>query len=632
MIKFDGNEKKLLSVVKYTPPVFILIISVLLSIFLFKEYEKSVIAEKQEIKEQFINDGKDKIKSIVDISYEAIETLKEDSVKQLKKEIKNNVDNAYNVAYSIYNKYKNIKTEDEIKELIKASLRKIRFLENRGYFFIYSLNGINILHPELRDLENTNLWNYQDAKGAFLLQDMNKIMKTKSEAFYEWYWYKPNEEKKQYKKLGFFKKFEPYDWFIGTGEYLDDFNNKMKQYVLARVRKVSYSDDNYLFIINKEGFILSHKNLKLLGKNVHQNPSLKNLSSYIKNLEISKDDSFIEYKLNEKNTSSLEQSKISYLRYLDTWDWVIGTGFDLDYVNSMINKKQALLEEKYENYLKNSLIITLLLVIFLLIISQFLSNYIKEIFFKYKKETQHKEALLYQQSKMASMGEMLGNIAHQWRQPLSMISTCATGTKLQNEMGIITEKEINEGFDTINNTAQHLSQTIEDFRTYFNPKNNKESIFDVEKSIQKVLSLVKAQFLNNEITIVKNTTSVKIESLENELIQALVNILNNSRDALLENNINEKRYIFIDLYKKGNFIIIEIYDNAKGISKEIIQKVFEPYFTTKHQSHGTGIGLYMTQDIIVKLLDGKIEALNKEFIYKKTKYTGACFKITLNCD
>ena len=165
---------------------------------------------------------------------------------------------------------------------------------------------------------------------------------------------------------------------------------------------------------------------------------------------------------------------------------------------------------------------------------------------------------------MAAMGEMIGNIAHQWRQPLSMISTCATGTKLQNEMGIITEKEINEGFDTINNTAQHLSQTIEDFRTYFNPKNNKESIFDVEKSIQKVLSLVKAQFLNNEITIVKNTTSLKIESLENELIQALVNILNNSRDALLENNINEKRYIFIDLYKKRNFIIMLYLSSFNG--------------------------------------------------------------------
>ena len=632
MIKFDGNEEKLLSVVKYTPPVFILIISILLSIFLFKEYEKSIIAEKQEIKKQLINDGKDKIKSIVDVSYETIETLKKDSVKQLKKEIKNNVDNAYKVAYSIYNKYKNIKTKDEIKELIKASLRKIRFLENRGYFFIYSLKGINILHPELRYLENTNLWNYQDAKGTFLVQDMKKIMKTKSETFYEWYWYKPNEGKKQYKKLGFFKKFEPYDWFIGTGEYLDDFNNEMKQYALTRVRKISYSDNNYLFIINKDGLVLSHKNPELVGKNVHKNPLLKNVSSYIRNLEKSKDSSFIEYKLNEKNNSNSEQSKLSYLRYLDAWDWVIGTGFDLDYINNMINKKQKLLEKKYENYIKNSLVITLLLIVLLLMISQFFSNYIKEIFFKYKKETQNKEALLYQQSKMASMGEMLGNIAHQWRQPSSMISTCATGTKLQNEMGIITEKELNEGFDTINATAQHLSQTIEDFRTYFNPKNNKESIFDVEKSIQKVLSLVKAQFLNNEITIVKNTTSIKIESLENELIQALVNILNNSRDALLENNKNEKRYIFIDLYKKGNFLIIEIYDNAKGISKDIIQKVFEPYFTTKHQSHGTGIGLYMTQDIIVKLLDGKIEVLNKNFIYEEAEEKGACFKITLNCD
>jgi signal transduction histidine kinase len=163
--------------------------------------------------------------------------------------LRNQVHNAYEIAYRIFNKYKNKKTKEEITDIIKASLRSIRNNEGRGYFFIYEMDGTNILNSDFPEIEGKSLWNYKDLKGVLLLQEMNKILSQKSETFYDWYWHKSTDKKKEYKKVGFFKKFEPYDWFIGTGEYIDDFEDSIKNKILNYVRKIRYKDDRYIFII-----------------------------------------------------------------------------------------------------------------------------------------------------------------------------------------------------------------------------------------------------------------------------------------------------------------------------------------------------------------------------------------------
>ena len=243
-------------------------------------------------------------------------------------------------------------------------------------------------------------------------------------------------------------------------------------------------------------------------------------------------------------------------------------------------------------------------------------------------ENKEKERILYRQSKMAAMGEMIGNIAHQWRQPLSLISTSATGAKIQHELGLLNENNINVCFDTINNTAQYLSQTIDDFRGFFNPKNSVLNEFKILKIVSKSINLIKPQFISKDIEIIKKIEDIKLISIENELIQVLINILNNAKDALDETK-NQKRLIFIKSYSKDNKLIIEIKDNAKGIPEDIIDRIFEPYFTTKHQSQGTGIGLYMCQEIIQTHLEGSISVRNEAFEYQNIKYNGANFVISI---
>lgn len=234
-----------------------------------------------------------------------------------------------------------------------------------------------------------------------------------------------------------------------------------------------------------------------------------------------------------------------------------------------------------------------------------------------------------EQSKMVSMGEMIGNIAHQWRQPLSMISTASTGMILQKECDILTDELFKKTCNDINNNAQYLSKTIDDFRDFI--KGDKKPIqFNLKNDTDAFLKLIEATIKNNHIDVVLNLTeNVNIEGYPNELIQCFINIFNNAKDALLENNKENNRYIFISQETINNYVVIKFKDNAGGIPQDIISRIFEPYFTTKDTSKGTGLGLHMSYNLIVDGMNGTIEAKNSNFTYNNKEYSGAEFTIKL---
>lgn len=247
-----------------------------------------------------------------------------------------------------------------------------------------------------------------------------------------------------------------------------------------------------------------------------------------------------------------------------------------------------------------------------------------------QKELEAKKEQINQQTKLASMGQMLGNIAHQWRQPLSTISTMASGLKLHNQLNILRDSDLNASMDLIVQQTQYLSQTIDDFRAYLKNDDIKEIVL-ISTIIHKVLSLEEATMKNNEISIIKTIRDdFEIEVYQNQLIQALMNILNNAKDALKIQNDCVERFIFVEIFRDKNGKNIFIKDNAGGIPEDIIGRIFEPYFTTKHQSVGTGIGLSITYDIISKYHDATIKVSNETFQYNHKTYTGACFVISFD--
>ncbi len=240
------------------------------------------------------------------------------------------------------------------------------------------------------------------------------------------------------------------------------------------------------------------------------------------------------------------------------------------------------------------------------------------------------ERELFQQSKQAALGDMIGNIAHQWRQPLSAISTAASGMQLTYIAGVMNDEDFMNYTDAITYNAKYLSQTIDDFRDFV--KNDKKiTRFDISESIEKCMKVVNSSINNHNLHIKTNfDKNIFISNFDNELQQAVINIFANAKDALKENIANsDDRVIFISTYLEADCAIVSIKDTAGGISEDIMDKIFEPYFTTKHQSQGTGLGLYMTHQIICNSMNGTIEVHNDTFTFNDKEYTGAEFIIKL---
>ncbi|MEA3289703.1 MAG: ATP-binding protein [Campylobacterota bacterium] len=236
-------------------------------------------------------------------------------------------------------------------------------------------------------------------------------------------------------------------------------------------------------------------------------------------------------------------------------------------------------------------------------------------------KNREKEKQLFEQSKHAQMGEMIGNIAHQWRQPLSAISTSASGMLIQKEMGILDDDAFDDMVGKINNSAQYLSKTIDDFRDFLS--DDKEiHRFVLQEQVDKALNIIDSNLNSYDIHVIKNyqEDDIELSSISGELSQVILNIVSNAKDILDDRNI-ENKDIIISIYKENENAVVTIEDNAGGVPEDIIPKIFDPYFTTKHQSQGTGIGLYMSNSIVKNSLKGKL--------YVKNTQKGAKFFIEL---
>lgn len=222
-----------------------------------------------------------------------------------------------------------------------------------------------------------------------------------------------------------------------------------------------------------------------------------------------------------------------------------------------------------------------------------------------------KDKQLLEQMKLAQMGEMIGNIAHQWRQPLSTISTAASGLKMKHEFGMLEESDIPEFTDTIVTNTKYLSETIDTFRDFIKEEKETKEVV-IQERIDETLKIVRASLENSYIKLINNIdyeNPLKVKIVAEELAQVLINILNNAKDVIIQRKIEEGT-ITIDLIQTNKNFKITIEDNAKGIEEDVLPKIFDPYFTTKHQFHGTGLGLYMSKLIVEKHLFGRLEAEN----------------------
>jgi len=241
-----------------------------------------------------------------------------------------------------------------------------------------------------------------------------------------------------------------------------------------------------------------------------------------------------------------------------------------------------------------------------------------------------KQAKIFsEQLKMVSMGELIGNIAHQWRQPLSAISTGVTGMALKKDYNMLNDKDFYETCEKINKNAQYLSKTIDYFSKYIKCDAQKIE-FNVLDEINIFLDTVNKEINGSEVELIVNIdSSLIITGYRNEFIQSILNLFDNTKEAFVHKKIIEKKYIFITASIKKNTLEFKMKDNAGGIPENVLKRMYEPYFTTKHKSQGTGLGLHMTYNLITNGMNGTIKAETVEYLYNKKKYKGAEFIIRI---
>ncbi|WP_200414425.1 PAS domain-containing sensor histidine kinase [Arcobacter sp. FWKO B] len=243
-------------------------------------------------------------------------------------------------------------------------------------------------------------------------------------------------------------------------------------------------------------------------------------------------------------------------------------------------------------------------------------------------ELTQKDALLQHQSRLAALGEMIGNISHQWRQPLSAITIGASGLKFKKEYGMLQEGDLDESLDNIISSVEYLSNTIDDFRNFFKPEKQKDK-FLINDVIYETYKIIENIYVSKGVYIeIDMPDVVEYYGFRGEFSQVIINILNNAKDILLEKKPAIKK-VFVRVEQNDKEIVIKIQDNGGGISEDIKDKIFDPYFTTKHQTQGTGIGLYMSFEIVKNHFGGEIYVKNEKIIINDTIFDGASFYIVL---
>jgi signal transduction histidine kinase len=310
--------------------------------------------------------------------------------------------------------------------------------------------------------------------------------------------------------------------------------------------------------------------------------------------------------------------KLSYFKFYPKYNWIVAVGIYTDDIENELNIKKEEQEQEIKKQISQNIILFLLFFIIAILISMAISNEIYKILKDYRQKVDENEKELKILNK--SLEEMMSNIAHQWRQPLAEISSILMLIKLKYDTNRLDKESMKQKLKEANMVLEYMSNTIDDFRGFFSTNKEKENFY-LSELIDSVITINSTVLRINNIQIDVNIDkNIELETYLNEYQQVVLNILKNAKDVLIEKDI-KKPLIKIYSLEDKNSISLIIEDNGGGINIEPLNKIFEAYYSSKSQSKGTGIGLYMSKMIVEKSLKGILSVENSNF--------GAKFSIIL---
>ena len=586
------EERNTKRIILLASTIVVLVVSSLVAYILISFEIKEFKNHLKIFKSTLVEREKSAIKSAIDNLINDIKYDESSRLEEIKKRVKNQTNIAVESLHVILSKkkYKQEKAIKEITDFIKNISDK-----NGIDFFVFKTDG-TLLFSSAKNLKTgENYINLRDIDNKKFVEEI-----VKKSGFVDFLWFVPINHKIS-KRITYSKKIDKLGLVIGSAEFLDT-KYSLSEKIVDKIYKEKFSKNNFIFIYEIMSLSSSKNYSKLvLEKNIKT--SKKELNAIEDILEKSeyRGDIFYEY-----------DDKLIYSSFLFDNRTFISAGVYLNSIKEILKKERDI---SHENLIKKitSLIINIMIIIVIFfMLSYIMAEKIERMFKAYHDRIASSQQLLMQKSKMASMGEMIANIAHQWRQPLARLSGFFLDIESAFKYKELDEKYLSNRINQANDVLEYMSKTIDDFKEFYNP-NSKEKSFCLIESINSAMNIIDSslRFYGVSVQIdIKNSLHVE-GCTQSEFSQVILNILANTKDIAIQRNIkNPEVKIYTKINKKKKLKLF-IEDNCGGVSDENLEKIFEPYFTTKYE-HGTGIGLYMCKIIVENKLGGKISAKNLE--------------------
>lgn len=369
------TDKKLIKLITYAPATIVGFFTLLWLTLAITDILLSSEEKLEALKLDYQQRQNTVLTKQVEYVADQVKYARERTEEQLEQTIQERIYEAHSIATRLYESNKHL-PESEVTRLITDALRNIRFNNGRGYFFIYKTEGLNVMHPLLPRVEGTSLWDFKDVRGSYIVREMGEQVKQNGEAFYRWWFVKPDNKNKEFEKIGFGKYFEPYDWFIGTGDYVVDVEDDIKKTVLAWIKNLRFGQFGYVFVLDAQGKILSHINPTLIGQNALRLGAQPNIDGAIEIMN--SDGQFVGHTSYYLPAGITNPQKQSYIIKEPSWGWRIGSGVYEETRQQFLAERQQQLESEQRHTVSQMITIgvitTLIVALFSLMLSRLIAK------------------------------------------------------------------------------------------------------------------------------------------------------------------------------------------------------------------------------------------------------------------
>lgn len=615
------SERWTLRLIIITPLAALAILTVVITSFYIDKMNFYFQANAQRYLDEYIagekRQGEMFVKDIDILARYRVEHLDE----KIKKELDERLELAYKTADLIYRKHVNVDTEKGIKRRILDTLSAMTWYGEKNYVFVTDYEGNNILSAS-RDLTGKNLAAWQDADGRAIVLEEIQMARRHGEGYLETRFRESTGP--QIIKV---KDFGHYSWFFGSGIHRERALEAEKKALLDLFEHAPKDRSGYIAIFEK--------NTPLFISEEDENE-----------LSVSMLTKMQTHLIDANGWVELPQENAHiYVHYFEPFDWYFVYGFKKSFFDRVLQEQQLKMKGNFDSEVTFIVTASALIALIVGLLAFIASRSIIAIIREYKSELdvqeaelrelnysleervaqevaahREKEKMLIQQSKMAAMGDMISMIAHQWRQPLNQMSYVLMNIESAYEFKELTPKYMDEKVKEGTRLLEYMSHTIDDFKDFFKP-DKERSVEQINEIVEHTVALVQKSLDAHKIVLeVTIASHARILIYRNELLQVILNLITNAKDALVMGKVIDPK-IKIAITEEKQQVVITVCDNGGGVNAAIQEKIFEPYFSTKGERSGTGLGLYMVKTIVEGHLNGTITLNNTE--------EGACFTIRL---